>query len=79
MAQIAGLGRAKDMIFRAQRITAEEALSWGLLTEVVEPEALDGTVWNLIDELLAFSPLTMAKAKMAINAARKRRYKPACN
>lgn len=69
VARIAGLGRAKDMIFRARRITAEEALSWGLLTEVVEPEALDGTVWKLIDELLAFSPLAMAKAKMAINAA----------
>ena len=69
VARIAGLGRAKDMIFRARRIAAEEAQSWGLVTQVVERGALDATVWKLVDELLAFSPLALSKAKMAINAA----------
>lgn len=67
VARIAGVGRAKDMILRARRIPAEEAHAWGLLTDVVVPEHLDDAVWNLVDELEAFSPLAIAKAKTAIN------------
>lgn len=67
VARIAGIGRAKDMILRARRIPAEEAKSWGLITDVVAPDSLDERVWHLVDELLAFSPLAQAKAKVAIN------------
>lgn len=67
VARIAGIGRAKDMIFRARRVAAEEAKTWGLLTEIVEPQYLDDAVWKLVDELSAFSPLAIAKAKVAIN------------
>lgn len=67
VARIAGIGRAKDMIFRARPIGAEEALSWGLLTRVVDPDTLDEAVWELVDELAAFSPLALKTAKTAIN------------
>lgn len=69
VARMAGLGRAKDMIFRARRIGAEEARSWGLLTEVVPAGELDGAVDGLIDELLAFSPLALAAAKETLEAS----------
>lgn len=67
VARIAGIGRAKDMIFRARRIPAKEAKEWGLVTEVVEPDQLDAAVGKLVDELLPFSPLALAKAKIAID------------
>ncbi|MDA8194730.1 MAG: enoyl-CoA hydratase/isomerase family protein [Thermaerobacter sp.] len=67
VARLAGLGRAKDMIMRARRIAAAEAWQWGLLTEVLSPPQLDERVWNLVDELLAFSPLAQKYAKRALN------------
>ncbi len=69
VARIAGVGRAKDMIFRARRIPAQEAKEWGLLTEVVNPDQLDSAVWKLVDEILPFSPLALSKAKIAIDQA----------
>ena len=38
--RIVGLARAKELIFRARRITAEEGLSIGLFLEVLEPDRL---------------------------------------
>ena len=69
VARIAGLGRAKDMILRARRIPAQEALSWGLLTEVVAQEELDAGVDRLVDEMLALSPLATKVAKSALDQA----------
>lgn len=67
VARIAGLGRAKDMVMRARRISAGEAHQWGLLTEVVPRGDLDAAVDRLVDELLAFSPLATRMAKQALN------------
>jgi 2-oxoglutaroyl-CoA hydrolase len=67
IARIAGIGRAKDMIMRARRISAEEAKAWGLVTEVVPVHELDARVNALVDELLAFSPLAFRCCKLAIN------------
>ncbi|HLI89269.1 MAG TPA: enoyl-CoA hydratase-related protein [Ktedonobacteraceae bacterium] len=69
VARMAGLGRAMDMILRARRISAAEALSWGLLTEVVPLNELDARVNAVVDELLALSPLALRSAKQALHAA----------
>ena len=69
LARLIGLGRAKDMVMRGRRITAAEALSLGLVTEVVSPDELDGAVDSLIAELTALSPLALAMAKRALNTA----------
>jgi 2-oxoglutaroyl-CoA hydrolase len=69
LARMIGLGRAKDMILRGRRIPATEALSFGLITEVVPQGELDGAVDSLIAELTALSPLALAMAKRALNAA----------
>ena len=42
LARMIGLGRAKDIVMRGRRIGAEEALALGLVTEVVELDALPG-------------------------------------
>ena len=69
IARMAGLGRAMDMILRARRLPAEEARSWGLLTEVVPVSELDARVDALVDELLAFSPLAYRVGKQALHAS----------
>jgi len=69
LARLIGLGRAKDLIMRGRRISAEEALALGLVTEVVPAPELDGAVDKLIDELAGHSPLALAMAKRVLNHA----------
>lgn len=69
VARIAGLGRAKDMIMRARRIPAQEALQWGMVTMVVPQEELENAVQSLVDELVSFSPLAQRTAKQVLNAS----------
>ncbi len=67
LARLVGLGRAKDMILRSRRIGAQEALKWGLLTEVTAYDQLDHRLWTTVDELLQFSPLAQKLGKLALN------------
>lgn len=69
LARMVGLGRAKDIVMRGRRVQAEEALSLGLVTEVVAPEALDDAVTSLIEELRRHSPLAQRMAKRVLNSA----------
>ena len=62
-----GLGRAKDMVMRGRRIGAEEALSLGLVTEVVPPDELDCVGRPPVDELSQRSPLALRMAKRVLN------------
>jgi 2-oxoglutaroyl-CoA hydrolase len=69
LARMIGLGRAKDMVMRGRRIDAGDALTIGLVTEVVAPAELDAAVARLVDELRALSPLALALAKRVLNHA----------
>ena len=69
LARMIGLGRAKDMVLRGRPIGADEALSIGLVTQVVAPADLDAAVERLVDELRALSPLALAMAKRVLNHA----------
>jgi len=69
LARLIGLGRAKDVILRGRRLSAEEALAVGLVTEVVPADELDAAVARLIDELARHSPLALAMAKRVLNHA----------
>lgn len=68
LARLVGLGRAKDMIMRGKRIPAAEALSLGLVTEVVPAGELDAAVDALVEELSRLSPLALRMAKRVLNA-----------
>jgi 2-oxoglutaroyl-CoA hydrolase len=67
LARLIGLGRAKDVIMRRRRISAADALAWGLLSEVVPPAELDAAVERAIAELLELSPLALQMAKRVLN------------
>jgi 2-oxoglutaroyl-CoA hydrolase len=69
LARLVGLGRAKDIVMRGRRVSADEALALGLVTEVVPSEELDAAVSQLVDDLAAFSPLSLAMAKRVLNQA----------
>jgi len=69
LARLVGLGRAKDIVMRGRRVSAEEALVLGLVTEVVPAADLDSAVARLIDELSKHSPLALAMAKRVLNQA----------
>ena len=69
LARVAGIGRAKDMVMRGRRISADEALSAGIVTEVHPSGELDAVVDRLVDELRALSPLALAMAKRVLNHA----------
>jgi 2-oxoglutaroyl-CoA hydrolase len=65
--RIVGITRAKNLIMRAKRISAAEALAWGIATECVNDEALESATDALVDELRAFSPLAQRTLKRLLN------------
>ena len=69
LARLVGLGRAKDIVLRGRRVSAQEAHALGLVTEVVAPDVLDDAVSALLAELARHSPLALAMAKRVLNQA----------
>ncbi len=65
--RIVGIARAKDMIFRARRIKAQEGLEYGLFTEIVEPDQLMDRSLEIASEIAANGPVALAQAKYAVN------------
>jgi enoyl-CoA hydratase/carnithine racemase len=64
-----GAQRAFEMFFTARRVSAEEALAIGFLSQVLEAESFDGAVDALAETVAANAPLTLRAAKAAIRAA----------
>lgn len=69
LARLAGLGRAKDVVMRRKRISAADALAWGLVSEVVPEAELDRTIDTIAAELQELPPLALAVAKRVLNEA----------
>ena len=67
LARLVGLGRAKDVVMRRRRIAAEEALAWGLVSEVVPAGELEAAVDRVIADLDQLSPLALRMAKRVLN------------
>ena len=53
LAREVGLPRTRELVMTGRRIGGEEALAWGFVHRLVEPDALDGAVDGLLAELLA--------------------------
>lgn len=65
--RIVGVARAKEMVLRARRITAEEGARYGLFLEAVEPSQLMDRAREIAAEIAANGPVALAQAKYAIN------------
>jgi 2-oxoglutaroyl-CoA hydrolase len=67
LARLVGVGRAKDVVMRRKRISATEALAWGLVSEVVPADELDAAVDRVISDLEQLPPLALRMAKRVLN------------
>jgi 2-oxoglutaroyl-CoA hydrolase len=65
--KIVGIARTKDIVMRSKRITARQALDWGIATECVADGELEAATDALVDELCTFSPLAQRTAKKLLN------------
>lgn len=57
---------ASEMLLRARVLTADEALRFGLINAVVEPDELLSTAWRWAAEMAAFGPLALRTSKEAM-------------
>jgi enoyl-CoA hydratase len=64
-----GAGKAKELIFTAQQIDAEEAQRIGLVEQLVDDAVLEQIVTELAERIAAQPPLAVRHAKRAVNAA----------
>jgi enoyl-CoA hydratase/carnithine racemase len=67
--RLVGLHRAKAMVLLGDFVSAHEALSLGLVRDVVEPEGVDKVVAELADRLIAGPPVAMSQSKRMLNDA----------
>ncbi len=64
-----GERRAKEIIFTGSPFTAEEALAWGLVNRVCEPEALMEETLVTARRIASNAPLSLMRAKRSIGVA----------
>jgi enoyl-CoA hydratase/carnithine racemase len=65
--RLIGMTRAKLFMLTGQRISAERAEAWGLITQAVADDGLDAAVQALAKELAARAPLALRTLKMVLN------------
>ncbi|MFN3951335.1 MAG: enoyl-CoA hydratase-related protein [Thermaurantimonas sp.] len=68
LAQLVGKGKALEMILTAAMITAEEALSWGLVNRVTSQEELMDVASEMAESMAKNSSTALAAAIRAVNA-----------
>jgi len=66
-AAVVGIKRAKEMWLLCRRYKPEQALAWGLINAVVEPDELKAEVQRWADELLALSPSVLHLVKRSFD------------
>jgi len=64
--QYVGLGRAKEMLLTGEPISAEQALAWGLVNRVVEPDSLVDAAVALVARVAGHHPSTVRAQKELI-------------
>ncbi len=69
LARLIGMGRAKELIFTAKSIGAEEAKSIGLINEIAPSGQVMEQAKKMAKEILPRGPLAITAAKKAINQA----------
>jgi enoyl-CoA hydratase/carnithine racemase len=65
--RLIGMTRGKLFMMTGQRIPAERAETWGLITQMVDDDELDGAVAALARELVEKAPLALRTLKMVLN------------
>jgi naphthoate synthase len=67
LARVIGEKRTREMWFMLRRLTAQEALEWGLVNKVVPADQLRAEVRAWADQMLKFSPTALKVLKQSLN------------
>jgi enoyl-CoA hydratase/carnithine racemase len=67
--RVVGAARAAEMALTGDRISAAQALEWGLVSQVVEPDALLPTARELADRIAANPPIAVRAGKQMLREA----------
>ncbi|WP_136717775.1 3-hydroxyacyl-CoA dehydrogenase/enoyl-CoA hydratase family protein [Halorientalis salina] len=62
-----GEARAKELVFRGNRISADRAENWGLINRSVPDEEFDDVVAEFVDDLVTGPPVGLSFAKQVMN------------
>ncbi len=65
--RLIGKGRAKELIYTAKKITAQEALQIGLVEYVTKADSLVPDVIHLAKQIVKNAPIAITQAKFAID------------
>lgn len=68
LTRLVGVGKAMEMICTAGMIKADEALTWGLVNQVVEADVLLQTAFDLANKMCKQSPTAINYALAAVRA-----------
>src|SRR5262249_12923205 len=63
---LVGPARAKELIFTARLVGAEEGLALGVFNEIVESDRLEARTQELAEQIASNAPLTIRAAKQTI-------------
>lgn len=67
LVNLVGPAAAKDILFSARRLEAEEALRLGLISRILPPEELEGAVRDYATLLAEKAPLSLRASKAIVN------------
>ncbi|WP_129116563.1 3-hydroxyacyl-CoA dehydrogenase/enoyl-CoA hydratase family protein [Halegenticoccus tardaugens] len=65
--RLLGETRAKELVFRGNRVDAERAAAWGLVNRAVPAAEFDAVVAEFVEDLLSGPPLALRVAKTVMN------------
>ena len=66
--KLVGLARAKRLVMTGEMVTAQRALAFGLVEEILPADELMPRVMELAQQLAAKAPLALGLAKLVLNA-----------
>ncbi|HSW69884.1 MAG TPA: enoyl-CoA hydratase-related protein [Gammaproteobacteria bacterium] len=67
LARLVGKGRALDLCLTGKTITAEQALAWGLVNEIVSPEELLPRAETILTGLIHMGPIALRSVMSVID------------
>lgn len=68
LTRLVGKGRAMELILTGRNVSAEEAMAMGLVSQVVEPEALMDAARKTAGTLMKKGPIALRLAMAAVNS-----------